>query len=486
MTDYFDHVERDLRTAVRNHAHLPWWVRLRLRHSRTLVVVLVGLVVAGPALAAVTLLRSGSPLGPAVPPSPTRFDGAAIPSGVRLLGIRVPDPDGGPLWGMRTIQTTRGLLCVQVGRVAFGTIGALGRDGAFGNDGRFHAFSVNYEQGPQCVTPDAHGNGFQNVGEFGMPASGLYAGQQGACLPPSPLPPQAPAHARPQIGQQREVHRLGRAICPTADLRQIDYGLLGPDAVSITYETPAGRLITKRTTGPDGAYLVVLPYQTSTRGQTGTLEVGDALFADGIRAVTYRNGHSCHLPSPNVYGAATVSCQPVGYASPTGPVPTPAQVTAPVSAHLVIAKSYCTRGQIIMACANGPRAGWQRIGQLGPDYALAVIRFTARVGVTNGHSYYYVQTCNPSGGRPIPQWFKRLSRRKFECFYGGSDGPTESDYKAGTRITYTVGVPLRPAGVIHGDVSLVITTGPSQPGPTPATPGQNISRNVGHFTIKVP
>ena len=452
MTDFFDHVERDLRAAVRSHAHLPWWVRLRLRHSRALVVVLAGLVVAGPALAAVSLLRSGSALGPAVPPSPTKFEGAAISSSVRLLGIRAADPHGGPPWGMRTIRTTRGLLCVQVGRVAFGTIGALGRDNAFGDDGRFHAFSVNYEQGPPCMTPDAHGNGFQNVTEPGTPASALDTGQQG----------------------------------PAADLRQIDYGLLGPDAVSITYQTPSGELITTPTTGSDGAYLVVLPYQTHTGGQTGGFEVGDALSADGIRAVTYRNGHTCRLPAPNVHGAATVSCQPVGYVSPTGPLPTPAQVTAPVSAHLVIANSYCTMGQIIIACARGPRPGWQRIGKLGPDQGLAVIRFTARVAVTNGHSYYYIQTCNPGGGRPIPRWFKRLSRRHFECFYGGSGGPTESNSRAGTRITYTQSVPLRPAGVIYGDVSLVITTGPSQPGPSAAAPGQSIARDVGQFTIKVP
>jgi hypothetical protein len=486
MTDYFDRVEQDLRAAVRSHAHLPWWVRVRLRHSRALVVVLVGMVVAGPAIAAVGLLRGGSPLGPAVPPSPTTFDGAAVPSSVRLLGIRVPDPHGGPPWGMRLIRTTRGLLCAQVGRVAFGTIGALGRDDAFGDDGRFHAFSDNYEPGPPCVTPDADGNGFENVAEFGTPASGLYAGQHGGCVPASPVPARRPAAVSRQIERRRQARRPRRLTCPTADLRQIDYGLLGPDAVSITYQTSGGGLVTTRTTGRDGAYLVVLPYQVRTRSQNGGFDVGDALAADGIRAVTYRNGHSCHLPSPDAYGAATVSCPPVGYASPTGPRPSPAQVTAPVSAHLVIAKSYCTKGQIIMPCVAGPRPGWQRIGNLGPDQALAVIRFTARVPVTNGHSYYDIQTCNPTAGRSIPRWFKRLRRRTFECFYGGEGGPTESDYKAGTRVTYTESIPLRPAGVVHGDVSLVITTGPSQPGPSPAAPGQSIARDVGHFTITVP
>ncbi|MGB0095276.1 MAG: sigma-70 family RNA polymerase sigma factor [Solirubrobacteraceae bacterium] len=72
MSDYFDHVERELRTAVRGHAHLPWYVRVRLRHSRALVVVLAGLIIAGPALAAVSLLHSGSSVGPASPKRRTR------------------------------------------------------------------------------------------------------------------------------------------------------------------------------------------------------------------------------------------------------------------------------------------------------------------------------------------------------------------------------------------------------------------------------
>ena len=67
MSDYFDHVERELRTAVRGHAHLPWYVRLRLRHSRALVVVLASLIIAGPALAAASLLQNGSSVGPNLP-----------------------------------------------------------------------------------------------------------------------------------------------------------------------------------------------------------------------------------------------------------------------------------------------------------------------------------------------------------------------------------------------------------------------------------
>ena len=55
----------------------------------------------------------------------------------------------------------------------------------------------------------------------------------------------------------------------------------------------------------------------------------------------------------------------------------------------------------------------------------------------------------------------------FECFYGGSGDPTNVDYKAGARVTQSQFVALQPRGVIHGDVSLVITTGPSAPAPSP-------------------
>ena len=102
--------------------------------------VVVGLVVAGPAVAAVTLLRSGSSVRPNVPLTAGEYNGVALSSGAELLSLRDPDPAGGPPWGLKLIRTTRGLLCVQVGRVLLGTVGALGQDGAFGNDGNFHPF----------------------------------------------------------------------------------------------------------------------------------------------------------------------------------------------------------------------------------------------------------------------------------------------------------------------------------------------------------
>jgi hypothetical protein len=39
---------------------------------------------------------------------------------------------------MRVVHTTRGLICVQIGRVDSGRLRQLGVDGGFGDDERFH------------------------------------------------------------------------------------------------------------------------------------------------------------------------------------------------------------------------------------------------------------------------------------------------------------------------------------------------------------
>ncbi|MGH2833720.1 MAG: hypothetical protein ACRDK2_13180, partial [Solirubrobacteraceae bacterium] len=144
MSDYFDRVERALRRATAERRHVPWYRRVALRRSRGVLVVAACLVVTGSALAASGVFRTGAPVVPEVTPIATVNDGAPIASSVRLLSLRVSDPNGGPPWGLRTIKTTRGLMCVQVGHVVGGRIGILGNDGAFHDDGRFHPLSIDY------------------------------------------------------------------------------------------------------------------------------------------------------------------------------------------------------------------------------------------------------------------------------------------------------------------------------------------------------
>lgn len=345
------------------------------------IALLAALVLGGAtaALAAAGVFATGTPIGPNVPLTPNANVGVAIPGGAQLLALRVPDPSGGPPWGLRMVRTTRGLVCLQIGRIADGEIGALGQDGAFANDGRLHPFSVNYEEfgASACATLDAGGNGFFSATWQALPASAFGAGCAAYGNGPGPS-------------------------CPVADLRDVYYGLLGPDAVSVTYAGANGALVTERTAGPDGAYLVVGPPTRELcrdfgRTRTGRLlgacgnggTVTPALRAGPVRTVTYRNGSRCRLPGPTARGDyLDVSCPLVGYRG-SGGRPTPAQLATAI--HLSVG----------------------RTAELG---ALLDVSFTARVAVPNASSFYTVHYGSPS------------------CYGPSSTAVTDSDLAAGATV----------------------------------------------------
>ena len=113
----------------------------------------------------------------------------------------------------------------------------------FGDDGRFHPLSANFLGGGafNCGTQDARGDAFLNERDIALPASGLTGAEadvSGGCY-----------------GGRRRP-----SACPRRDLRDVYYGLLGPDAVSVTYTTRTGALRTSATAGGDGAYLIVLAH----------------------------------------------------------------------------------------------------------------------------------------------------------------------------------------------------------------------------------
>jgi hypothetical protein len=360
---------------------------------------------------------------------------------------------------MRLIRTSRGMLCVQVGRIAFGTIGALGRDGAFDNDGRFHPFSVNYEQtlGPSCVTPDAHGNGFLNVASFGVPSSLSY--------------------------------RAGRNQGPAPELRDVYYGLLGPEATSITYESASGRPVTIPTVGDDGAYLLVFPYAGGRAhpgvrfggGGTG-FSYNSGLFPGAIRAVHYRDARSCTLPAPT-RSNQNASCRPVGYVSPSRSLPSAAAVASPVRVEFEFSKFYCwqlPRGDVVVPCPGRIPPGFQRIP--AQPSVLAVISFVSRVAITNGQRYYYIQTTAPP--TPDPRYANGGQCHGRELS-GSNFLQTSSDYRAGQVVTDYDLENLACGGPVHGNVQLVSTNRPTPPGSTPPGAGQSV-REVGHFSFTVP
>ncbi|HEV7943860.1 MAG TPA: hypothetical protein VGP17_13810 [Solirubrobacteraceae bacterium] len=187
--------------------------------------------------------------------------GAPVPGGSELLPLRASDPAGGLPWGMRIVRTTRGELCVQLGRVKDSMLGELGIDGAFHDDGRFHPLPVDAILGIDCELPSQSG------------FSGAIIGLQPSAV-----------GLRPSAASEN-VSR--------ASLREISYGLLGEHARTIAYRSENGVKTTEVLRGL-GAYLVV---QRATHGgQLGEMSDspesgGEPVDPDGtLTAITYSYG----------------------------------------------------------------------------------------------------------------------------------------------------------------------------------------------------
>lgn len=179
----------------------------------------------------------------------------------------MPDPAGGLPWGMRVVHTTRGQVCVQIGRVQGGVLGELGIDGAFRDDGRFHPL-------PADVLPaDATSGQSQN-------ASCHLAGQ---------------TFTGDVAGLDRNATASENTpSSPRQDLRDISYGVLGPHAVSVTYRTD-GTQPSEPVLAETGAYLIVQRASTHERvafneGSNGTdqLNTPRPSPVGAVTAITYR------------------------------------------------------------------------------------------------------------------------------------------------------------------------------------------------------
>jgi hypothetical protein len=466
---------RRRQTAPRRSSQPTVAPRLGFPHWRAVLVSLAILLAgAAVALAAAGVFAPGTPVGPIVPPSPRAFEGVAIPGSAKLLPIRTTDPGGGPPWGLRVLQTTRGLTCVQAGRVDFGTVGVLGQDGAFANDGRFHPLSENLLDVPfSCAVTDAHGHGFLNVASYAQPASALMSGgpQVGGCHPPNER----------YLGPSR--------VCPARDLRDVYYGLLGPEAISLTYRTPAGTLATTPTTGADGAYLLVLPHTDApcslaphgapthgSRAPTGPpcranygSTGGPYVPAGAIRAITYRDGHTCQLPVPTSAAERVTPCPVIGFVAPHRRHVTAAQLATPISVRKLAVMHPCVKGDRVKLCAEPPPG--YRLLRGGARELLVELSFIARVPVTSSRDYYEIGLIMP---------------RSHGCTTGSLFGPTTADIRAGQRVVYRTFVPYGCPGVAHGTVTYVPTNGPASSMSTPGLPGQTKSITVGRFSFKVP
>ncbi len=454
--------------------------------------VAVGLVGTVAGLGAAGVFDRGTALGPSVAPAPGTDEGVAIHGSARLLALRTSDPGGGLPWGLRIVRTTRGLECVDVGRVDYGTIGVLGEDGAFHDDGRFHPVSTNVFGNLGCATIDAYGHSFVNVALQNQPTSGLAglgeAGGSGGC---EPVEDQQLAHLGPPslIARLNRIRSRRRPTCPRADIREIYFGLLGPDARSVTYRTPRGGQRTVATVGSQGAYLIVLPQATSGcqaparspvaspakrcmygvgRGDRGGPEVPSGV----ISTVAYRDGHVCHVVAPGTRQALFGSCPPVGFVKLRVRTPTHAQLATPISVHEMPARHYCSkvRGEGIVQCERGVPAGYTPITKGWPSL-LVQIDFIARVAITGSDSWYETEIAfshSPS------------------CSTGGIGGPTNFDIRAGERVQRRMFVPYRCHGLARGTVTYVPTIGAAGAMPVTGLPGEGKPLLVGRFNFLVP
>ena len=254
------------------------WLRDTLFHpSRRTAAVNLGVLVASVALGltACGVFHGEQRSALSLPPSPPPREGSAIPGHSQVLPIRTPDPAGGLPWGLRVVRTTRGLTCVDIGRVNYRTIGVLGIDGAFDDDNRFHPLSANYFENLGCDITDATGHGFVNVGLRDVPASGLWGehpASVGGCDPSSETS-SLPGPLRRALEKAHRALPRTSPQCPPADMREVYFGLLGPRARSVTYLLPNGGERSERVLPGSGAYLIVLPLarqEPATRWREGS------------------------------------------------------------------------------------------------------------------------------------------------------------------------------------------------------------------------
>jgi hypothetical protein len=357
MSDFFAEVERELRAATARRAHLPWYRRHTLRKAGSPARLRIGAIAlaavfatTAAALAASGVILTGSPVRPVGHPVPTVGEGVPAAGGTRLLPLRAPDPAGGLPWGMRVVHATRGLVCVQIGRIDNGRLGELGVDGAFGDDGRFHPL-------PADALPDV----LSSTGGIGnsdceMPEQSFAGDIVGLQLNAASDPP-------PGVGAG-------------ADRREISFGLLGPNAVKIAYRS--GSTVRTQPVLPGlGAYLIVQRVTSGRRlGSTSDTDGSNLPYPHGFPAspngalttITYR--YAGKLCADDGSGPIARLC---GLSESPPPHAPPPSVHEPLRVHLQI------HGRVI---------------------AGAEVSFPAPYSVSSANQSYFLtaRTCRGLGG----------------------------------------------------------------------------------------
>jgi hypothetical protein len=357
MSTLIPELERELESAIARRlapaAPAPAPRRRRARRiSRRGALVLVAalLLLAAAALAATRVFPTGTAVKEdnGIPDArATARNGRVRPGSVEVLPLRVPDPDGGPSWGLRISATTRGTGCLQVGRVVGGRLGALGIDGAFLSDGRFHPFAASYGVNYGCVQLDAAGRLFLSQNQAGFPAAGTL--QNGACVFPG------------EITGDPSYHD-----CAPDQMRDLLYGTLGPHARSITYKKPDGSLATVPVVRPWGAFLVVAP--SAGKGSSGymmSFSGADPTPPPPVTQVTFDDNSVCGIDPKWGWAGPGHDCPQVGFA--------PRQVPRGLT-------KQTARAHIHARVVKDPKN----------DYRDIVVWFRAPVAITNADAVYNI------------------------------------------------------------------------------------------------
>jgi hypothetical protein len=293
-------------------------------------------------LAATGVILTGSSVSPTAGLGPYAGAGLPLAGQSKLLPLRFPDPYGGLPWGMRVVHTTRGLVCVQIGRVRDGQLGELGIDGVYHDDGRFHAV------GPGVLPAyagGASGGGVTSERGSCVLANGVVTGNGAAWG-------SAVAAEFTGVSENAAFAPMGK-LGPPQTRRDIAYGILGPHAVRVSYRE--GSALRTQPVAPGvGAYLIV---QRAAPGSTqpghgeapGTDTPGEGPGTSGVLTVISYDHHGkiCE----NGYNAATGQNVKIQHSCPApNPYPQSLRVTPPGSfnRHLDLALKV-NHGRVIAA-----------------------------------------------------------------------------------------------------------------------------------------
>jgi len=423
-----DELEREIERVAAEAGE----VRPRRRWWRSgAFLVALPLVVAAVAVAATSGILTGEPVKnpPGLHLNPKAGLGVAVGPG-KLMGVRAADPAGGPDWALRMVKTSRGLGCVQLGRLVEGKLGVLGRDGAFANDGKFHERGAQIIQQTDCQQTDGAGQVFIAMSYIGLPDSADAT----ACA--------ARAHQTDQ-----------RPVCPAGSLRSVYYGLLGPQATAVTYIAAGGTVVRQTVRGPEGAYLVV--QRTDPKRRNIGYFMPGVTPGTGLRSVEYRDGSVCRIISAQRLGGAR-NCPLRGFVAPKLPPVSHADLAATVRVRVGTRPEH--PGPKVK-----PRKGLPPI----PAVRRITVTFRAR-RAANARSFYTVST--------------RMLHGSKGCTFG-TMGPIAKDVVAGSVLSQKLYFPYRCHGTLKINVGYTQQRRPSQ---MPFDIGGFGNAKVGRAVAKLP